>query len=347
MSNQLDFGLLHFNNIIVHDIPKHKKDDGSNDPIYSESETTINKELKSFFKNKINNALRSDKTLRICFDANTTSPMPYLISETIKSSITQFVDVSKEMGKHLYDSQDGKNPAGILLIMHGHVNMNRCCVVMKLERDSGAQLKINESTKSIDIQQVTDLMLTEKSRVFKVGVFFDREIINVDFDGLLIDFQNNMKSKSKVKSQFMENYLGCFPYDDPRISTKNFYELTREFIYLLPDKLFQAKYLQDLNSYVQKNDTHLNPREFADDYLSTAKERDEYKNYLTKNSFAFQSFPKDNKLISTKIKKFTVEFTNGISIIGDKGTFGEKVSLTESKNGEHVATITSRIKKMN
>jgi hypothetical protein len=346
MDNQLDFGLLNLKNVIVHDIPKHTKDDGSSDPKYSEAETKLDNTLKVFFKTKINNALRSDKTLKICFDAHTQSPIPYLISEIIKSDIRQFVFMSKEMGAHLYNSQNGLNPAGILLIMHGHVNMNRCCVVMKLERDSGAQLKVNDSTRSIDIQQVKDLMLTEKSKVFKIGVFFDRDEVKVDYDGFITDFQNNMKSKSNVKSQFMEQFLGCFPFDDPSISTKNFYELTRSFIGQLPDKLFQAKYLQDLNSYVQKNNTHLNPREFAEDYLNTAKERDDYKNFLAKHNFAFQSFPKSTFLISTKIKKITMVFANGISLIGDKGTFEEKVTITKTEDGEHEAKIKSRIKKI-
>jgi len=347
MSKELDFGVLSLKNIIVHDIPKHRKDDYSVAPNYSEAETILDETLKLFFKTKINHALNSDKSLKICFDTNTTSPMPYLVGETVRSDISQFVFFSKEMGKHLHEIQSGINPAGILLVMHGHVNMHRCCIVMKLERDSGAQLKLNEKTRSIDIQQVKDLMLTEKTKVFKVGVFFDREMAKTEYDGYVSDFQNNMKAKSSATSQFMENFLGCFPFDDPSISTKKFYELTRSFIFSQPDKLSQAKYLQDLNSYVQKNNTHLNPREFAEDYLNTAKERDAYKDFLTKNNFAFQSFPKSITLIDNKIKKITLEFANGISVIGDKGTFKEKVTITQAENGEHEATIKSRIKKVN
>ncbi|MGV3596800.1 MAG: nucleoid-associated protein [Bacteroidota bacterium] len=345
MKESLDFSLLHLKNVIVHDIPKHSKHDSSLEPIYSEAETALSNKLKTLFKTKINNALSSDKTLKVCFDENTSAPMPTLIKDIIRKNINQFVLISKEMGTHLYNSQNGLNPAGILLIMHGHINMLRCCVIMKLDRDSGAQLKINDKTKSIDIEQVEDLMLTEKSKVFKIGVFFDRGEVNFNYDGFVADFQNNMKSKANVKSQFIEQFLGCFPFDDPSISTKKFYELTKEFIFLLPDKLSQAKYLQDLNSYVQKNITLLNPRDFAEDYLITSKERDDYKNYLAKNEFSFQSFPKNNTLISTKIKKITMVFANGISLTGDKGTFDKKVIITKTEDG-HEAKIRSRIQRV-
>lgn len=98
-----------------------------------------------------------------------------------------------------------------------------------------------------------------------------------------------------------------------------------------------------MNSYLQRNKQVLNPKEFSDEYLITSFEQDEYKAYFKTKDFSFKSFPKDLALIRSKIEKFMVSFRNGITILGNKGTFNDEVKLEELGNGDHQATIISQI----
>jgi hypothetical protein len=192
---------------------------------------------------------------------------------------------------------------------------------------------------------VKDLMLTQKTKIYKVALFILKKDFNVKFDGMVMDYQIDVKAKKEVVTFFIEKFLGCKTYEDPKITSQKFYNYTRAFIYTITDEIQRAKYLQDLNSYVQKNSNTMNPKEFADDYMKT-QDKNNYKDFLKTKRFRFSAFLKDTHLIDNKVKKFIVEFENDVSIISNKGTFENKVQMEKVQGGLTRAVVTSRIKKM-
>lgn len=346
MIKNYDLTTLGIQKAIVHDIPKHKKDDFSISPIYSEQESLLNESLKSFFKENIIKALGRDRSFKICYNKKSDSPINKCV-DSILFDDKNFVFQSKEIATHLYNKQKGHNSSGILFILHCTLSGSNISIIMKLERDDGARLTMNPKTNSFDITEVKDLMLTSKTKIFKIALLLKRDDYEIDFDGSIMDFQINAIVRKELSSFFIDDFLGCVPYHDPKVTTQSFYNHTTTFIKtIVKDKIKQAKYIQDLNSYLQRNNQMINPKEFADEYLATPFERDEYKAYLDTKNFDFNSFSKDLSLIRTKIEKFIVSFENGISIIGNEGTFDDNVKLEELSNGNHQATITSQIKKL-
>jgi len=255
-------------NVIVHSIPRHKKNaDGEVEPKYSKQESKLSDGLKIFFKDKIIQALDSDKSFKICFDNSSTSPVSYISKQLLGSSGDDFINHSKSLAKHLFDIQVGSNPEGILVCIFGTINLKNTCFFLKLEMDKGVQLTLDPKTDSYDIEEVENLMLTQKTRIYKVAMFILREDFSADYDGKTMDYQIDIKQKKNVTTWFIEKFLGCYAYEDPKITTQKFYNLTRAFIDTIEEPIEQAKYIQDLNSYVQKNVLSLSPQEFADDYL--------------------------------------------------------------------------------
>lgn len=347
MSRPYDLSTLSIKKAIVHDIPKHKKDDFSKDPIFSSQESELSERLKLFFQDSIVKALSKDNSYKISYKEDSTSPVQTQINTIITSTPDDFVNQSQHIGQHLFNIQKGNNASGILFIIKALLSGKNVCILMKLERDSGAQLTLNPKTKSFDISEVEDLMLTSKTKIFKIALLFKRDDYHCDYDGDITDYQQNIKQKRAINSFFIDDFLGCRAYADPKVTTQNFYNLTTTFIdSRIVDPIKQAEYHQHLNSYLQRNITTLNPKEFANEYLSEALEQDEYKAFLETERFEFRAFPKDLTLIKTRIEKFVVSFQNGISIVGNKGTFEDKVELNELSNGNHQAVITSRIKKI-
>lgn len=346
MKKKYDLTSLEILSAIVHDIPKHKKNDYSVAPTFSQKESDLTDNLKLFFKDSILKALGRDRAFKICYDSDSTSPVNGHINEILKSD-NNFVKQSINIGQHLFNIQKGYNASGILFVLKCRLSENKVCIIMKLERDGGAQLTLNPKTQSFDISQVENLMLTEKTKLFKISLLINRDDFNCDFDGDMMDYQINIKQRKELSSFFVYDFLGCQPYEDPKVTTKKFYNLTRTFIQSnVIDKIDQAKYIQDLNSYLQKNNTFLNPKEFSDDYFTTPFVKDGYKTFLETKRFPYNAFPKDLTLIKNKIEKFMVAFKNGIVIFGNNGTFEEKVKLVELQNGEHQATVISRIRKI-
>lgn len=346
MTPKIDTSTIRVERVIVHDIPKHKKGDIAIEPNYSLTESKVPDGLRVFFRDKLIQALSSDRAFKIVFDDDNTSPVSWLVGEMLSQKGENLVIQSKEICKHLFQIQQGVNAAGIIVVIFGKISSNEACFILKLEKDMGAQLTMDPVTKSYDITEVKDLMLTQKTKIFKVSMFVSREKIGLKFDGIIMDYQIDIAEKREVTTWFIDRFLGCKAYEDPKITTQKFYFLTKTFIETLEDPLDQAKYLQDLNSYVQKNVSTLSPKVFAEDYLKNADHKNKYKRFLDSKRFKFSSFPKDTTQIERHVKKITLSFENGISIIGKKGTFDKNVKLEPAANGKTRAEIVSKIQKI-
>jgi hypothetical protein len=342
---KIDLSQLSLKKIIVHDIPQHRLNDLSVEPRYSENLGTLTDGLKIFFRTKILQALQSDKAIKVQYDSELPSPIQYLVEEELDSKEGNFVLHSKEVAKHLFTIQGGVNSGGILVVMLGEVAKEKHLIIMKLERDNGVQLRIDEKTKSIDITEVENLMMTNRTKIFKIALLMLRTT-SVDYDGIVTDYQIDFKIKNQISSFFITKFLGCRPYKDPKTTTQDFYRLTKEFIKTIDDDVKKAKYMQDLNSYLQMNSQMLSAKEFAENYLSTTGHKNKYKAFMGSKNFRFDSFVKDTTLISSKIEKISLEFVNGITILGKKGTFKDKVKLTNLENNQLKAEVTSKLKRL-
>jgi len=343
MEIAIDTGTIIIKKIIVHSIPKHKKDDYTQEPQYSEQESSLPDELRLFFKDKVVQSLGSNKELRVCYDSESVSPVSTHINQIISSNGEDLISQSKSMAQYLFKIQDGQNASGILVIIYGEINDKGTCIIIKLERDEGAQLELDPITKSFNIKNVKDLMLTRKTRIYKVGLFIDKSSFEVKYDGSTADLQIDPKSKKVVTTWFIEKFLGCIPVENPKTSTKKFYDYTTTFIQAIEDPVKKAKYTQDINSYLQKNSHSISAREFANDYMETV-DKEKYGKYLKEKNFRMSEFPKDNDYIDSKIKTITMVFANDISIVGKKGTFANNVKLENQKDGTTKAEIVSKVK---
>ncbi|MFP9118367.1 nucleoid-associated protein [Flavobacterium sp. RNTU_13] len=343
MAVSIDTGTILIEKIIVHSIPKHKKGDFTQEPQYSEQESSLPDDLRLFFKEKVIQSLGSNKELRVCYDTESISPVSTYIKQIITSEGKDLVEQSKLMAEYLYKIQDGQNASGILVIIYGKINDKSACVIIKLERDEGAQLELDPITKSFNIKNVKDLMLTRKTKIYKVGLFINKATFKVKYDGSTADLQIDPKSKKVVTTWFIEKFLGCIPVENPKTTTKKFYDYTTTYIQTIDDPVKKAKYTQDLNSYLQKNSHNISAKEFANDYMDTS-DKEKYGKYLTEKKFRMSEFPKDNDYIDSKIKTITMIFANDISIVGKKGTFSDNVKLENRKDGTTKAEVISKVK---
>ncbi len=335
---------LDITRIVVHQIPKHKKDQQDVQPRYSEQESILSDGLRSFFKEKIVQAFKGHNAYKIVYNDDSVSEVPALIVSTLLGN--DFVENSKSMAKSLFGIQSGSNSAGILVVMYATVDSNNSCIVFKLEGDEGAQLAFDEKTKTISINEVKDLMLTKRTKIFKVALFVNREDFQCKYDGVTVDYQNSLKNKKDSSSFFIDDFLGCKPFKDPKIITKDFYNITKAYINTVEDPIKRTKYLEDLNSYVQKNVPRISATEYAEHYIAEAEEQDAYISFMKTKKFPVTSFVKDTIDIANKVQRLTVTFSNGISIVGEKGSFKKKVKLVPVEDGQTKAEIVSKIQKV-
>lgn len=342
MAAIIDTSTIAIEKVIVHSIPKHKKGDFTILPEYSEQESEVPDGLRLFFKSKVVQSLNSNKELRVCYSTEDVSPISTYINQIIDTNGENLVEQSKLMTEYLFKIQEGQMASGILVVIYGKINDKGTCIIIKLEKDEGAQLQLDPITKSFNIKEVKDLMLTNKTKIYKVGLFINRDEFKIKYDGSTADLQIDPRTKKVVTTWFIEKFLGCIPLENPKTTTKNFYDYTTTFIQTIENPVTRVKYTQDLNSYLQKNSQNISADEFANDYMETS-DKDRFKNYLGEKKFRMSEFPKDISYINSKIKTITMLFTNDIAIIGKKGTFDKNVKLENLNDGTTKAEVISKV----
>jgi len=337
-----DISLMLISKIIVHDVPKHTKIDTSPKIDYSDRESNLTPELKAFFKDKLTEII-SKRSFKVVFELDNISVVPAIIKELNESKPRKnIVQPSKDLAKYLYDIQTGNNPAGIVVAIEGSIKNKSVFSILKLERDEGAQLKKNQRSHFIDIVAVKDLMLTKKTKLYKASLFFNRTDFITDFDGYVTDNQIQPTSAQGIASFFIHDYLGCNFYGDTRVHTKQFFELTSDFISTFEDPIKKAKYFEHLISYTSMPKNIIDTKEFIREYLEESDQQN-FQDYLTRNDFLHETFPKNIELIENHLKRILIDFENDIQIISKKGDLGDKVKLSDEGDGMTKAEVISKI----
>lgn len=341
--NTKDCAELVITHTIVHDVPKHKKKEVGGQIDYSDKESDLTPELKLFFRDKITQAI-SNKGFKVCFDEGASSPVRNAIADLLNSPRKSIVQPSKDISKHLHAIQTGWNPAGIVLVIKGTIKSKSILVILKLERDEGARLKKNQRAHFIDIESVRDLMLTKKTNVYKVGLFFRRDDFEADFDGFICDNQIGNVS-SGVARFFLEDFLGCTLYEDNSKVTRRFFDVGKEFIETVADPIKKAKYYEHLLSYLNKPVNTVDPRTFITEYIDP-EDRQGFEHFANQKQLPMSPFQKDVELIRSHLTKMMIDFENDVSIISKNGELGDKVKLSDAGGGNTRAEIVSKLKRI-
>lgn len=177
MTKDLDFVSLTIEKAIIHDLPKHykkPKDDESVEPRLSKKESKMSPFMRSFFKEKMIGALKGEKSFKVCYDKNHSSPVSWLVGDLIENDKV-FVEKTHLIAHHLFKVQNGQNSGGILIVLLCKIKEIKTCVIFKLDKEQGAQLTENEESESFDIEEVRNLMLSDKTKIMKIALLTLKE----------------------------------------------------------------------------------------------------------------------------------------------------------------------------
>jgi nucleoid-associated protein YejK len=342
----VDLSQLIVEHVIIHEIIQQNLRSERRPPVYSEIESSLNDDMKRYIKDKIINTVGSAKSYEIVFREDATSPLPERI-RSLLSEETPLVMHSKSIADHLNEIQSGRSPGGLVTVVLGSIRHKHVVGILKLEKEEGVRLEQTsiDGLLTYDILHLKDLILTEKTRLFKIGLFFGDAFGSIDFDGVVCDNQMSYAPDREVADFFLE-FLGCKLMVDPKIETKEFFVHSQGFFNAeIPDPIKQTEYNIHLVSYVTSQTGTLNPRTFASANLDTGH-RQPYINYLTNKGVRVGNIRKDTTLIERRIKKVMIDFESGIKIVGEKEAFEDKVRLEQTDDGRTRAEIVDNIKKV-
>ena len=242
----------------------------------------------------------------------------------------------------------GSNPPGLLAIAQTKIEGVRSLALMKLEREAGARIAptIYQGKSTFDVHHLQDLMLTSRTRVFKVGFFVQEGTTLSSIEGLVSDNQSSQWHKGDVADFFLRGFLGCKLREEPSVVTRDYIDASEEWINDSEiDPVKAARYEVAVLAEVQRNVGSIDPRMFANENLELS-DRQSYIDHLESRQVPVTEFPKDISLVAPRLRRISMELECGVMILGRTDVFEEKVRITEAHPGQSKIEIVDRIKRV-
>ncbi len=335
-----DITRLRIEKIIVHDVPRRSLT-GDADPLrLSEMESVLDQELRNFFRERVVAGLQSG-AYGVAFDAESESPVPALILDNLGQQTKDFVTMSRETAEHLHVAQKGTASSGLLIVMQGSLRQMSALAILKLERQRGllATPQEHDGKVTFDIQQVHNLMLTEKTRVFKVGLFLQEgDTLNTVW-GQVSDKQRGERPVTEVAGYFLRTFLGCRLREEPEVTTKRFFQATQAFINdKVSDAATKARYHVALLATLNNQEDAVRPRDFAEEHLDI-DERQLYMEWLFEEGVPTNEFPKDIGTIAGQLKRIQLDFEGGVTILATPEALGDRNHVSIDPLGDDLTRV--------
>lgn len=286
----MNLATLNITKLIIHDVPRKGPSGGGPGPTLTDIECDLTPTLRNYFTRKIVESL-STRAVEVFPDPSQTSPVPGLIGDHFGPSNVGFVEMSQSQAKHLDSIQTAVNSAGLLCVAESQLGAQDSLCILKLEREGAVNLEL-ESTgtdggQRFKLQQLTNLVLSETLKVFKVGAFVQNGETLDSISGWVSDNQRGYSSPTEVADFFLRKFLGFKLRIDPKVLTQELFTATEQFINeAIIDRGVQADYtialLAEMNSAKQSFDA----LDFATEHM-TDPNASRYLNYLEDHDLVF------------------------------------------------------------
>jgi hypothetical protein len=341
----LDLGRLKITSIIVHEVPLHSAGQTTGGPILSEVVSPLTPDVRTFFRDRIVSSLTS-ASYDVEISADATSPVPGLIVDNLTSNSTDFVAMSQEMANHLYQCQKGSSPAGILTVCQVTLAGQPGLAILKLEKEEGARIfqELLSEGRTFRVEHLRQLMLTDTTKVYKVGLFIRTAGDEAALTGLVCDKQRLYNGG--VAHFFLEQFLGCRLKEDPQITTQRFYDTVETFINEdLPDPEVKAQAQIALLAELNGTKGAVAVRLFAQENLPV-EYRQPFMDRINAAQLPQTDFDKNLDLIRNRLKRIQMSFRSGVAVLASPDSIGHEVRITDLADGQTKVEVTDQMTNM-
>ena len=313
MIDSKDLAKIKIRRIIFHDVP-HNLKGGTNKPELADAETQIDQRRENILRDRLVTALGSNSAYPV------ESAGPSLVQQEIDKytakthTPAQFIQMSRLLAEHLFAQQSGATSSGLLCVID-LTSANRAgLVLLKLERERGAELEwqtLAGGKRTIQMSVLDNLVLTEGTKLFKSAIFVRHS--NTTIFAKACDSQS-LSASSIDLAQFWLRFLGCKLVEEPRISTQRWFDATVQYLNEnVTDPVEKSSLYGHLMSELNSQKVSVSPKKFAADYVSMS-ESDNYLQFLKSKNLGTGQFRKDTADIATKLARLAFYTSKGVLI---------------------------------
>ena len=333
--------------VIAHEVPIRRKGTSGSQVIHSAAESSLDPELRNYFRERILRSLRS-AGFEVTFVPSSPSPVPMLVFSHLRADFNDFIATSQSIADHLYMSQTGVNSPGLLCLVEVVIGTLPGLVILKLDKEAAIQIEQVRlhGDLTFDLQHVRNLILSQRTKIFKAGIFVlppdAKELL--DIQGTVSDNQRGYAPSTEVADFFLTQFLGCKLVDAPEVATKRFFNVTESFIASeVTDPELKARYETALLAELNSEDRTVNPMAFAERYLRL-EDRQVYREYLSESEIDFRPFDKDCQLIMRRLRRVSIDFESGVGVLVPPDAFDDQVEVSNMDDGRTRMEILDRLK---
>jgi hypothetical protein len=333
----MNYNTLKLNSVIMHRVPEKTKGNGApTGPELSDIPSPHDDETQFFFRRKLTAAfgyqsfsIEEVEKAKLCGVV--------AARKILADPDTALIPQSQALAKSLFDRQDKRNPAGILVVALGEIDSKPCICILKLEHERGvrAERKGKKGQQTFQIQLLKDLLLTDKTRLFKAA------IIRVEQD-------SSVKASAcdnqvhRIADFFLVDFLGCRLRDNPAVATERFFEATESFINTISDSETRARYEIALLADVRSGVPTISPSKFAEEHFA-APDRQLFFDHLEKAGIGSQAFHKDTELVEGRVKRIGLAFESGTKLVVPPEAYGDQVKVEKGSDSKAKVTINDKV----
>ncbi len=324
---KLNFADLVIHRLIAHEVPRTESSGG---PALSDEDRAPDTKIENFFRERITSSL-NESGIDVVFDPSADMTVKDGIEELL-SEPKHLVVVSQTLARRLYSVQNRQNTAGLLVIAVGTIQNRPAVCVLKLEHEEGIRV-VELSEKGVhtfNLEYLNTLVLTKRTRVFKVGLFVAAEPTYARVS----DEQFGRGSNRGVADFYLRVFLGCRFAAAPEVQTDRFLRSAQEFINEdVTDPEKRARYEQALLAELNSKDDGIRPRQFAEKHIDTTDERHQFVTRVENAGLPADLIPKSLALIGNTIKRIQMSFANGTTITAHPDLVGNEIKITGLDDG--------------
>lgn len=334
-----DFGTLSIDKVMMHGIPKGNLAANSPNESFTETPIPLEDEDRGYITLKLR-ATFAGRARAVIEDKDLESKVPDLIRGLVGDSGNLIGD-SRQIASLLHGAQKWMSNAGLVMVVHGQIDGEKCLVVAKMEHQEGMRVQPTlspEGLKTYKAEHFHDLILAEGTKVFKAGIFKASEAKDSELmQGLVADDQ---LSGQNVAEYFV-NFLGCVFVRQADVMTELYFDETHRFLGKVTkeDPPMRTDYEIALIVDMQSASKRISPKSFAAKYLKGAH-RDQFLKRMEEIGLPIAGFKKDTKLIETNIRRMKLQTSRGATLfvppeMHDDGS----LNVGKGKNGTKKSKI--------
>lgn len=327
--------------LIIHEVPAKAAGTTGGSPNLSEYLLPLDSTLKSFFEDRVKDTMKR-QAQPVEEDTGSPSKVASELKTIANAGNAEFLSVSQDVARHLFASQNKTNSDGLLVVANGTTDPGSgrqpAALVMKLETSEGANITRQKQNGKVALapQHIQDLMLSDKTRVFKAAVVRDD---GSGLIGIVSDHQTELGAEN-----FRGQFLGLMLSRSPAIVTRAFSEAVDEWITTnVTDDEQIVKYRTALRIELGNNSKQLSPQNFIATYIDDG-DRQLLETHLNQRDVPLAAFEKNVGQLKPRHLKPTFTTKQGIRISGNLDVMQELVEPFTMPDGESVTLIYDTIK---